>query len=162
MRSLGFNVVRLGIEWQALEPGSGGPNQPKICAPGAPTDPHEFNAANLLAVPRPRGRDPEAAQPLRIYTLLDMHQTSTTAASAAKGRPIRRCAPTAMPIVPKAGRRSNYYSNLDAQHGVLHFWTNDVVGNLQGQFDLVWATVAKYFSNDPWVLGYDPYNEPFS
>ena len=30
MRRLGFNVVRLGIEWQALEPGSGGPNQ----APG--------------------------------------------------------------------------------------------------------------------------------
>ena len=28
MQSLGFNVVRLGIEWQALEPGSGGPNQP--------------------------------------------------------------------------------------------------------------------------------------
>ena len=45
---------------------------------------------------------------------------------------------------------------------VLHFWTNDVVGNLQGQFDLVWATVAKYFSNDPRVVGYDPYNEPFS
>ncbi len=36
MQRLGFNVVRLGIEWQALEPGSGGPNQPQICTPGAP------------------------------------------------------------------------------------------------------------------------------
>ncbi len=26
MQSLGFNVVRLGIEWQGLEPGSGGPD----------------------------------------------------------------------------------------------------------------------------------------
>ena len=43
-----------------------------------------------------------------------------------------------------------------------HFWHNDVVGDLQGQFDLVWATVAKYFKDDPWVIGYDPYNEPFS
>jgi hypothetical protein len=37
-----------------------------------------------------------------------------------------------------------------------------VVGNLQGNYDLVWKTVAQYFKNDPWVIGYDPYNEPFS
>ena len=43
-----------------------------------------------------------------------------------------------------------------------HFWANDVIGNLQGQFDLVWKTVASYFKNNPWVVGYDPYNEPFS
>jgi endoglycosylceramidase len=36
------------------------------------------------------------------------------------------------------------------------------VGNLQGNFDLVWETVAQYFKNDRWVVGYDPYNEPFS
>ena len=34
MQRLGFNVVRLGLEWQALEPGAGGPNQPQICTPG--------------------------------------------------------------------------------------------------------------------------------
>ena len=34
IRDLGFDVVRLGIEWQGLEPGSGGPNQPNICTPG--------------------------------------------------------------------------------------------------------------------------------
>ena len=37
-----------------------------------------------------------------------------------------------------------------------------MVGNLQGNFDLVWKTVAQHFKNDPWVVGYDPYNEPFS
>ena len=36
------------------------------------------------------------------------------------------------------------------------------MGNLQGQLDLVWKTVANYFKNDRWVVGYDPYNEPFS
>ena len=45
MQQLGFNVVRLGIEWQALEPGSGGPNQPQICTPGAPGNAHEWNKA---------------------------------------------------------------------------------------------------------------------
>ena len=37
-----------------------------------------------------------------------------------------------------------------------------MVGDLQGNFDLVWATVADYFKNDRWVVGYDPFNEPFS
>jgi len=37
-----------------------------------------------------------------------------------------------------------------------HFWNNDVVGNLQGEYDQVWAAVASYFRNDPWVIGYDP------
>jgi len=45
---------------------------------------------------------------------------------------------------------------------VNHFWRNDVIGDLQGQFDMVWGTVAHYFSNDRWIVGYDPYNEPFS
>jgi endoglycosylceramidase len=67
-----------------------------------------------------------------------------------------------VPIVPKGGRWSNNYSNAQLQTAVQHFWANDVVGNLQGQFDLVWKTVADYFKNDRWVVGYDPYNEPFS
>ena len=37
-----------------------------------------------------------------------------------------------------------------------------MVGNLQGNFDLVWKTVAERFKNNRWVVGYDPYNEPFS
>ena len=43
-----------------------------------------------------------------------------------------------------------------------HFWENDVVGNLQGEFDKVWGLVAATFRDNPWVVGYDPYNEPFS
>lgn len=37
--ALGFNVVRLGILWQGIEPGTGGPNQASICTPGAPVAP---------------------------------------------------------------------------------------------------------------------------
>jgi endoglycosylceramidase len=36
-----------------------------------------------------------------------------------------------------------------------------VVGDLQGQYDQVWGTVAHAFANDPWIIGYDPFNEPF-
>ena len=42
-----------------------------------------------------------------------------------------------------------------------HFWDNDVVGNLQGQFDTLWTKIAARFRGNPWVIGYDPFNEPY-
>ncbi len=43
-----------------------------------------------------------------------------------------------------------------------HFWANDVVGNLQGAYDQIWAKVASRLAGNPWIIGYDPFNEPFS
>ena len=60
------------------------------------------------------------------------------------------------------GRWSQNYGTAAAGAAYRHFWTNDVVGDLQGEYDRVWAAVATYFRGDPWVLGYDPFNEPFS
>ncbi len=45
MARLGFNVVRLGMTWSGLEPGTAPANDPAICGRGAPTDPHQFNQA---------------------------------------------------------------------------------------------------------------------
>ena len=42
-----------------------------------------------------------------------------------------------------------------------HFWDNDVVGDLQGEFDAIWTRVAAHFRDNPWVIGYDPFNEPY-
>ena len=162
MQSLGFNVVRLGLEWQALEPGSGGPNQPKICTPGTPGDPHEFNRAVAEAYLSHVAATVKLLSRYGIYTLLDMHQDVYNANFRGEGAPDWAVCTDGVPIVPTGGRWSNNYSNPQLDTAVHHFWTNDVVGNLQGQYDLVWATVASRFKNDPWVVGYDPYNEPFS
>ena len=97
-----------------------------------------------------------------IYTLLDMHQDVYNQSFRGEGAPDWAVCTDGVPIVPTGGRWSNNYANPQLDTAVHHFWTNDVVGNLQGQFDLVWATVASYFKNNPWVVGYDPYNEPFS
>ena len=35
-------------------------------------------------------------------------------------------------------------------------------GDLQGEYDRVWGDVARAFRGNPWILGYDPFNEPFS
>ena len=162
MQSLGFDVVRLGIEWQALEPGSGGPNQPKVCTQGTPGDPHEFNRAVAEAYLSHVAATVHLLSRYGIYTLLDMHQDVYNKDFRGEGAPDWAVCTDGVPIVPSGGRWSTNYANPQLDTAVHHFWTNDVVGNLQGQYDLVWATVASYFKNDPWVVGYDPYNEPFS
>lgn len=160
--SLGFNVVRLGIEWQAIEPGSGPPNQPKICTPGKPQNPDEFNAAVARRYLDKVAETVNLLSRYGIYTLLDMHQDVYSQLFRGEGAPAWAVCTDGKRIVPLGGRWSDNYSNatLDIAEG--DFWRNDVVGNLQGQYDLSWETVAKYFANDPWILGYDPYNEPFS
>jgi endoglycosylceramidase len=162
MQKLGFNVVRLGIEWQALEPGSGGPNQPQICTQGTPGNPHEFNQAVANAYLAHVKATVNLLARHGIYTLLDMHQDVYDKLFRGEGAPEWAVCTDNVPIVPKGGRWSNNYSNPQLDTAVGHFWRNDVVGDLQGQFDQVWATVAKYFKDDPSVIGYDPYNEPFS
>jgi endoglycosylceramidase len=162
MQKLGFNVVRLGIEWQALEPGSGGPNQPQICTQGAPGNAHEWNRAVAERYLAHVAATVKLLARYGIYTLLDMHQDVYNQNFRGEGAPNWAVCTNNVPIVPKGGRWSNNYSNPTLQTAVGHFWSNDVVGNLQGNYDLVWKTVAQYFKNDPWVVGYDPYNEPFS
>ena len=162
MQKLGFNIVRLGIEWQGLEPGSGGPNQPNICTPGTPGNPHEFNKAVADAYLKHVAATVDLLGRYGIYTLLDMHQDVYNTLFRGEGAPNWAVCTNNVPIVPMGGRWSNNYSNPQLDTAVGHFWANDVVGDLQGQFDLVWKTVADYFKDDPWVVGYDPYNEPFS
>jgi endoglycosylceramidase len=162
MQQLGFNVVRLGIEWQALEPGSGGPNQPQVCTPGAPGNAHEWNKAIAEQYLNHVAATVKLLAHYGIYTLLDMHQDVYNQNFRGEGAPNWAVCTDNVPIVPKGGRWSNNYSNPTLQTAVAHFWSNDVIGNLQGNYDLAWKTVAQYFKNDRWVIGYDPYNEPFS
>ena len=162
MQRLGFNVVRLGIEWQGLEPGSGGPNQPQICTPGTPGNPDEFNKAVADAYLKHVAATVQLLSRYGIYTLLDMHQDVYNTLFRGEGAPNWAVCTNGVPIVPLAGRWSNNYANPQLDAAVGHFWANDVVGDLQGQFDLAWKTVADYFKDNPWVAGYDPYNEPFS
>ena len=162
MRSLGFNLVRLGIEWQALEPGSGGPNQPKICTKGSPTDPHEYNRAIAMRYLKHVAATVKLLSRYGIYTLLDMHQDVYSSKFRGEGAPNWAVCTDNQPIVPSPGRWSNNYANAQLQTAVAHFWSNDVTGDLEGEFDHIWTVVASYFKNDRWVVGYDPYNEPFS
>jgi len=159
---LGFDVVRLGILWQGLEPGSGGPNSPVICHGGTPGDPQ------MLSYPTAQAYLAQVAQVVdllgryHVHTILDMHQDVYSQAFSGEGAPRWAVCTDGIPIKILPGRWSRNYANPALNVAVDHFFANDVVGNLQGEFDRVWGMVAADFRTNPWIVGYDPYNEPFS
>jgi endoglycosylceramidase len=159
---LGFNVVRLGILWQGLEPGQGGSNQPKVCTSGHPDRLREMNRSLAMAYLARVARTVDMLGRHHIYTILDMHQDVYNQAFDGEGAPSWAVCTDGIPPVPIPGRWSRNYDNPALDIAVNHFWENNVIGNLQGQFDQVWGLVAHYFEHNPWIAGYDPYNEPFS
>ena len=159
---LGFDVVRLGIEWEGLEPGTAPSNDPKICKAGKPANPHQLNVAVLTRYLDRLQRTVNLLARYHVYTLIDMHQDLYSSVLGGEGAPRWAvCTDGAAPTRPP-GRWSRVYETTAFRNAVGHFWANDVVGDLQGQFDEVWGYVARFFSKDRWVVGYDPYNEPFS
>ena len=99
-----------------------------------------------------------------IYSLVDMHQDAMNEVFAGEGFP--NWAVCTDGITPVAYRNVAAWGVNQIDAGMAqaqgHFWTNDVVGNLQGAYDQIWAKVASRLAGNPWVIGYDPFNEPFS
>ncbi len=165
MASLGFDVVRLGIIWKGLEPGTSQINDPKICQSGKPTasDLTEFNRTVFDAYLKRLDATIALLGKYGIYSFLDMHQDVYNQAFAGEGAPNWAvCTDGLTPHphfnVPDWSENLNDAGVVQAYE---HFWKNDVVGNLQGQFDAVWTRVAAHYRTNPWVIGYDPFNEPY-
>ena len=159
--SLGFNVVRLGVIWAGIEPGRGGANQPKVCGSGPVQDPGMWNQAvadKYLAQVK-QVVDVLAAQ--HIYTLLDMHQDVWSEQFSGEGAPMWATCTSGNPIKVLPGRWSNNYGNPATLAAFGHFFANDVRGGLQQEYQKAWKAVASVFAGNPWVVGYDPINEPF-
>src|SRR3984957_7276175 len=165
MAALGFDVVRLGIIWKGLEPGTGSINNPAICTKGTPkaSDAGQFNASVFDAYLNQLDSTVALLAQYGIYSLIDMHQDVYNEAFGGEGAP--DWAVCTDGITPRPQFNVPDWSvNLHGPGVVTaytHFWRNDVVGNLQGEFDSIWARVASHFRNNPSVIGYDPFNEPY-
>jgi len=159
---LGFNVVRLGIIWAGIEPGTLGANNPAICSNGAPSDPNQWNQAIADAYLAKVQQTVDLLGRYHIYTLLDMHEDVYSQKFGGEGAPAWAVCTNGLPITRLPGRWSNTYGSPALEAAVRNFWTNDVVGDIQGEYDRAWVAVATTFKNDPWVAGYDPINEPFT
>jgi endoglycosylceramidase len=156
----GFNVVRLGIIWAGIEPGSGGPNQPKVCTPGAPGDPGMWNQKVADAYLSQVQRVVDELGQRHIYSLLDMHQDVWSSVFSGEGAPPWAVCTSGNPVVVYPGRWSDNYANPAVDASFSNFFDNAVVGGLQNEYQRSWRAVAEHFKSNPWVVGYDPINEP--
>ncbi len=157
---LGFNVVRLGVLWEGIEPGVGGPNQPGVCTPGVGHDPHMWNATVAAQYLDEVAKVVAALGRHHVYALIDMHQDVWNQLFSGEGMPQWATCTDANPITILPGRWSANYSNPAVVSSFNHLFDNDVVGNLQGEYQRSWTAIARRFATNPWIVGYDPLNEP--
>ncbi len=143
LRSWGFNVVRLGVIWDGLEP-----------------EPGVYDEAYLGRL----DRQIAWAKAHDLFVFLDMHQDLYSALYA-DGAPEWATLTDGAPHVDLGGVWSDaYFTSPAVQRALDNFWDNapaaDGVG-IQDHYARAWAHLARRYAGEPTVLGYDIMNEPF-
>jgi endoglycosylceramidase len=175
---LGFNVVRLGIIWEGLEPGpaSVGINDPHYCGPhkrGTPfpklshgIDPYDPGTVRAYLGRTDRIISLLAHAGLRV--IIDMHSDLYGSAFFnlagatpwnGEGAPLWATCTVKGKFQPTPDW-GDFYNLPPVQVAMHHFFANDVRGDLQGQYARVWQVVAAHYRANPNVIGYEVYNEP--
>ena len=162
MARLGFNVVRLGMTWKGLEPGTVAANDPAICRRGTPQQPAPVQPCRLRSLRDAATTTVDLLGRFHIYTILDMHQDVYNELFEGEGEPNWAVCTDNKPSVDPPGRWSLEYGTAAAGIAFSHFWHNNVGATSRVEYDRMWGLVARAFRANPWVLGYDPFNEPFS
>jgi endoglycosylceramidase len=142
LQANGFNVVRLGVIWAAVEP-----------------EPGVYDTAYLDSIQQ----TVQTLADYGIYTVIDMHQDNYSASFQGEGAPDWATQDGGLPN-PKVGFPGNYYLNPAEWHAWDAFWGNASASNglgLEDNYAQSWETVASYFSGNSAVIGYDIMNEPF-
>jgi endoglycosylceramidase len=142
LASNGFDVVRLGVLYQAVEP-----------SPGVIDHGYLKSIATTVAQLANRG----------VYTLLDFHQDELNQEFGGEGFP-RWSVETNGLAVKKYVFPGAYLDSKALGRAFDNFWSNKGgpggVG-LEQRYVTALVAVARQFSGDPWVLGYDLFNEPW-
>jgi len=139
----GFNTVRVGVIYKAVEP-----------QPGVYDDAYLQRIENTVEILGRHG----------IYSLVDFHQDLYNERFQGEGWPDWAVQDDGLPAQPQAGFPANYLVMPALQRAFDHFWANDPgpggVG-LQDRYAAAWRHVAERFRDNPHVLGYDLLNEPW-
>src|SRR3954470_20183778 len=138
LASEGYNTVRVGIIYKAVEP-----------APGVYDDAY---------LDRIRGTVDALARH-GIVSLLDFHQDLYNERFEGEGWPDWAVIDDGLPAEPKNGFPANYLAMPALQRAFDHFWAND--SGLQNHYAAAWRRVAERFGSHPAVLGYDLLTEPW-
>ena len=134
----GFNAVRLGVIYSAVEP------QPGI-----------YDDAYLDRI----RATVDALATHGVLALLDFHQDMYNERFQGEGWPDWAVMDDGLPAQPASGFPNNYLLMPALQRAFDHFFAND--GGLQDHYAAAWAHVAARFRDAPNVLGYDLLNEPW-
>jgi endoglycosylceramidase len=138
----GFDAVRVGVIWAAVEP-----------QPGVYDDAYLDAIAATIRTLAARG----------IVSLLDFHQDLYNERFQGEGAPAWAVDDRGLPN-PQLGFPDNYLLNPAEWHAWDAFWNNadapDGLG-LQDHYARAWAHVAARFAGDPAVAGYEVLNEPW-
>ena len=139
---IGFNAVRVGVIWKALEP-----------SPGVYDDAYISHIAATVSTLARHG----------VLALLDFHQDMFNERFQGEGAPDWAVQDADLPN-PALGFPDNYLLNPAVQHTFDQFWSNaDGPGGagLQDRFASAWQHVAASFAGYRSLLGYELFNEPW-
>ena len=143
LASHGFNNVRLGTIYEAVEP-----------QPGVYDDAY---LARIEEVQRTLARQ-------RIFTQLDFHQDLYNERFSGEGFPDWAVLDDGMPAEPLTGFPGSYLSSPGLNRAFDNLWANrpapDGIG-LQDHYAAAWRHVAERFEGEPYLMGYDLFNEPW-
>ncbi len=138
----GFDVVRLGVIYSAVEP-----------RPGMFDGKYLDSIAATVSILARHG----------LYTLLDFHQDQMSDAFGGEGFPSWSVQTNGLPERPYvfplgytespalAAAFDNFWSDRTGPGGI----------GLQERYASAWKYVARRFSNEPFIVGYDLFNEPW-
>jgi endoglycosylceramidase len=139
----GFNSVRLGVIYKAVEP-----------QPGVYDDAYIAKIAQTAALLEKHG----------ITPLLDFHQDMYNERFQGEGWPDWAVLDDGLPAQPQQGFPGNYLVQPAVNRAFDNFWANapgpGSVG-LVDRYAAAWKHVAAKFEGDRGILGYDLLNEPW-
>jgi endoglycosylceramidase len=139
----GFNTVRLGLIYKAIEP-----------TPGIYDDAYLNDIASTEQTLAAHG----------VFSLLDFHQDLFNERFQGEGWPDWSVQDDGLPALPQLGFPANYLAMPALWRAFDHFWANDPgpggVG-IQDRYDAAWHHVAARFASAQHTVGYDTLNEPW-
>lgn len=142
LKRWGFNVIRLGIFWDGVEP-----------SPGR-YDEHYLDMLDRLIL---------LAEKYELYVILDMHQ-DLYSCQYADGAPVWATITDGQEHTRTDLWSESYLLSRAVQVAFDSFWSNrrasDGIG-IQDHFISMWRHVAERYRDNATVIGYDILNEPF-
>lgn len=142
LKRLNMNLIRLGIFWESVEP-----------QPGVYDDEYLKKIKGII----------DKARKQNIYVYLDMHQ-DLYGAKFEDGAPDWAVIDKGLDHVRTELWSESYLLSPAVQTAFDSFWNNekatDGIG-IKDHFIGAWCHVAEYFCDEPYVIGYDFFNEPF-